>query len=119
MSHNKGRRSKIPDFKAQSHNFLPLDTKDLYISLPTKQIINLKKCILTNRDISNNETEIALFRTVFNCYYFSYEEQYYQTSKGVAMGAPTSSVTLEIFLQYYLKATNISMIRGVLVVYRR
>ena len=35
------------------------------------------------------------------------------------MGAPTSSVTLEIFLQYYLKATNISMIRGVLVVYRR
>ena len=82
-----------------------------------KGIINLTKYLLTNRDIPNNKTEIALFQRVFSHYYFCYGEQYSQTSKGVAIDAPTCSVTLEIFLQYYLTANNVTLIGRVLVVY--
>jgi len=43
----------------------------------------------------------------------------YQTSKGIALSVPISSVTVEIFLQYNLTANNVTLIGGVLVVYRR
>jgi len=59
---------------------------------------------------------MTLFQTVLN-HYLCYDEQYSQTSKGVAVDVLTSSVTLEIFLQYYLTANNVTLIRGVLVVY--
>ena len=38
---------------------------------------------------------------MLNQNYLCYYEQYYKTSKGAAMGAPISSVTLKIFRRYY------------------
>lgn len=89
--------------KAQSHKFLNSDIKDLYINLPTRDIIHSKKYLLTNRSIPHNRAKQFTdpFQTVFYRNYFCHYEKYYQTSKGVAVGAPISSVTLEIFLHYY------------------
>jgi hypothetical protein len=92
--------------------------KDLFINLSTREIINSTKYLLTNRgwlspegdeyittnrSIPHNKTTqfIDPFRTVLCQNYFCYYEHYYQTSKGVAMGALISSVTQELFLHYY------------------
>jgi hypothetical protein len=42
---------------------------------------------------------ITLIETVINQYYFIYNNQYYSQQEGLAMGAPSSVVLSEIFIQ--------------------
>jgi hypothetical protein len=78
------------------------DIKDMYTNIPTKnlpQILNLI-CNQTQTPKKFQQELITLLRTVLKQNYFQYKNQVYKQNTGLAMGAPSSSILSELYLQY-------------------
>ena len=86
---------------------LTLDIKDLYVNLPIQNIVNITKCLLhkhNNQHIIFTQT-LELIKTILHEKYFQYNDNYYQSIKGIALGSPLSSTLAEIYLQYFEELT--------------
>jgi len=78
------------------------DIKDMYTNIPTinlPQILNLI-CNQTQTPRKFQQELTTLLRTVLKQNYFQYKNQVYKQNAGLAMGAPSSSILSELYLQY-------------------
>ena len=85
-----------------NNKIITLDINDLYTNLPTKGIIEATKHWLKLSTINKAEQEqlVSALRIILQQNYFHYNNQYYQPSKGVAMGWRLSGTLAELFPQY-------------------
>jgi hypothetical protein len=85
------------------YRLLTLYIKDLYVNIPTKEIMHV-----THKILQYNHTERTLqqqtlltLNAVLQQYYFQHNNNIYQPTKGVAMGSPISGLITEIFFQHF------------------
>ena len=90
----------------QNNKINTLDINNLYTNLPTKGIREATKYWLRLSTINKAEQEqlVSALRIIKQQNYFQYNNQYYQPSKGVALGSPLSGNLAELFLQYLKKS---------------
>jgi hypothetical protein len=77
------------------------DIVNVYTNIPKNDIITITKNILQNYDI-NIDTQkeiIQLMNTLLEQNYFQHDHKYYKQTNGLAMGAPTSAILAEIYIQ--------------------
>ena len=78
------------------------DISNMYTNIPTDQIPNIINilCNHYNIDPQLRSEIIRLCELVLSQNYFTFRSSTYQQNTGLAMGAPTSSIFSEIYLQY-------------------
>ena len=81
---------------------ITLDIKDLYVNLPTKNVLHITEIWLNRR---NHDHVIAekvpyLLKIILKQTYFQYNNQFYQPNDGIAMGSPISGTLAEIFVKH-------------------
>jgi hypothetical protein len=81
----------------------------MYTNIPKIGIINIVNTILEHLGTEANIQKeiIHILGTVIEQNYFQFNQEYYKQTDGLAMGAPTSSILVEIYMQY-MEHTNIS-----------
>jgi hypothetical protein len=82
---------------------MTLDIRDLYVNIPTEDIIHSTEFwfkLQSQDTIMLNQIK-KLLKTVLQQNYFHYEDSYYKPMKGIAMGSPISSLASELILQYH------------------
>jgi hypothetical protein len=77
----------------------------MYTNIPTNELIN----ILTITSEKQKQELMILINTIINQNYLQFNNQYYKQDDRLAMGAPTSAILAEIFIQH-LKHTSITNI---------
>ena len=75
---------------------------NMYWNVPTDDLTNIIKFVSSWQDIGDKLTEelISMTRTIINQNYIEFHNKYYVQNTGLAMGAPTSSVLSELYLQF-------------------
>jgi hypothetical protein len=73
-----------------NYKTITLDIKDLYVNLPTQNIVNITKFWLkTNNQNQTIIDEILyLLKIILEQNYFQHEDHFYKPNKGTAMGSP-------------------------------
>jgi hypothetical protein len=86
-----------------SHRLATFDIKDLYVNLPTQEILQITKSGLISKKLEKPLIQQALMilNTILTQNYCQFENSFYQPEKGVTMGSPISSIVAEVFLQHY------------------
>ena len=104
------------------HKITTLDIKDIYVNLPTQNIMNIIKFWLnknSNQNIIVKQT-LELIRVTLNQNYFPYNGKYFKSTPGMAMGSPTSGTLAEIYLQFFEELiVKHWMENGEIIYYRR
>jgi hypothetical protein len=82
--------------------FASFDIADMYSNIPTKDLINIIEQSRDQHELQHNiRTEILnLSNTLIQQNYFQYQDLTYIQKEGLAMGAPSSSLLSEIYLQH-------------------
>ena len=94
---------ELHDIQISEHNRkITLDIKDLYVNLPTKNILRIIEIWLNgrNHDPIITEQVLCLLKIIFKQGYLQYNNQFHQPSNGITMDSPTSGTLAEIYLQY-------------------
>jgi hypothetical protein len=78
------------------------DIKNMYTSIPQNELINIIHESLTYNNIPDEHKHeiITLTKVILDQNYFQYNNELYSQNEGLAMGAPTSSILAEIYIQY-------------------
>ena len=79
------------------------DIKDLYVTLPVHNIINITRFCLdkpNNRNMIIKQT-LELIKVVLKNNYFQYNDKYFKETQSITMGSLSSSSQAEIYLQYF------------------
>ena len=92
----------------ENNRIITLDIKDLYINLPTKNILCITEFWLNkgNQDWVTIHQTLYFLETILKQNYFQHHNQFYQPNKGITMGSPISGMLAEIYLQY-LEETHV------------
>ena len=82
--------------------FASFDISNMYTNIPTNQIPDIIRILCNQQNIESKlQSEIMrLCQVVLTQNYFSFRSSTYLQTTGLAMGAPTSPLFSEIFLQY-------------------
>ena len=88
------------------------DISNMYKNIPTNQLSKIIKRLCSHNNIDKNiQTELnQLCNTVLTQNYFQFNNSYYVQKTGLAMGAPTSSIFSEIYLQYLENTTTYNIL---------
>jgi hypothetical protein len=88
------------------------DITNMYTNIPTNELLNITDKLCQNNliDVSIKENLIMLTETVIDQNYFQFLDTTYIQSEGLAMGAPTSSVLSEIYLQHLENSIIINLL---------
>jgi hypothetical protein len=73
------------------------------MNIPTTEVINIIKNIMeTDLEIvkATQDEIIKILRTIIGQNYFQFNEQHYKQIEGLAMGAPTSAILAEAYIQH-------------------
>jgi hypothetical protein len=76
--------------------------KNMYTSMPQQELLNIiHEAMENNYTQSEHINEImSLVKIILNQNYFQHNNQTFKQQDGMAMGAPTSAILSEIFIQY-------------------
>jgi hypothetical protein len=66
-----------------------------------KHLISLKNLLLEHNDEHMTKQMISLLDIILQQNYFSFQNNFYQPNKGIAMGSPISGIIAEIVLQFH------------------
>jgi hypothetical protein len=77
------------------------DIVNMYTNIPKNDKIIITKNILQNYDtnIDTQKEILQLMNTILEQNYIQYDHKYYKQTNGLAMGAPTSAILAEIYIQ--------------------
>jgi hypothetical protein len=86
----------------QHTRFASFDITNMYTNIPTQQIPKILTLLYKQNVIDKQLSRdlIALTETIAQQNYFRFQDTIYTQTEGLAMGAPTSSILSEIFIQY-------------------
>jgi hypothetical protein len=80
------------------------DITNMYTNIPTTQITDIVKTCMNNNNINEDvKMEIGNLINiilVIEQNYFQFNNKYYKQKESLAMGAPTSAILSETYLQY-------------------
>jgi hypothetical protein len=78
------------------------DIKNMYTSIPINELVNIIHRSLTRNNIPDELIHeiTTLTKVVLDQNYFQYNNEIYSQKEGLAMGAPTTSILAEIYIQY-------------------
>jgi hypothetical protein len=78
------------------------DIKNMYTSIPINKLVNIIHRSLTHNNIPDEHIHeiTTLTKVILDQNYFQYNNELYSQNEGLAMGAPTSSILAEIYIQY-------------------
>jgi hypothetical protein len=79
------------------------DIENMYTNIPRKEVINITNNILENNveiEASTREEIIFIMGIIMKQNYFQFDQQYYEQTEELAMGAPVSAILAEVFIQY-------------------
>jgi len=82
-----------------SYSLITLDIKDLYVNIPIQETIQTTRSQLLKHNDRTFMNQLCSLETILNQNSFTYQNQIYQPTKGVAMGSPISGLIAEILLQ--------------------
>jgi hypothetical protein len=85
------------------------DIENMYTNIPTNELPNIIGNILNKNHIIPHESKIEinnLLSIILQQNYITHNGKWYKQNTGLAMGAPTSAILAEVFIQY-LEHTNI------------
>jgi hypothetical protein len=87
--------------------FASFDVSNMYSNIHNKDLITtLKKlCKVNNIDNKTTQNIIKITQTLVEQNYFRFRDTIYVQNEGLAMGAPTSSILSEVYLQYMENTT--------------
>jgi hypothetical protein len=79
------------------------DIENLYTNIQRKHIINITNNILENN--TENQSKIwreimYILKVIMEENYFQFDQKYYKQTEGLTMGAPTSAILVETFIQH-------------------
>jgi len=79
-----------------------LDISNMYTSIPTEDPTNIidTLCKIHNLEDTLTRENLTMARLIITHNYFSFLDKTNLQKNGLAMGAPTSSILSEIYLQY-------------------
>jgi hypothetical protein len=79
-----------------------LDISDMYSNIPTDELENIiyVLCKQQNTEDPLIQEIMTITKTVLMQNYYGFKDKTYLQTKGLVMGAPTSSILSEIYLQY-------------------
>jgi hypothetical protein len=85
----------------QGLKLVSFDIKNMYPNIPTEELIKIIKemCIQQALDGKTTHELLKITQTILEQNYFEFQNKCYIQRKGMAMGAPTSAVLSEIYLQ--------------------
>ena len=76
------------------------DINDLYVNIPTKEILRFTKSLLVKQNDAQTTKQITtLLAVILQQNYFSFKNLLYQTETGISMVFPISSTITEVFFQ--------------------
>jgi hypothetical protein len=86
----------------QKIKFASFDITNMYSNIKTKKLSQIISLMCDQKNISKKfNTELTkLSRVLLKQNYFQFHDTIYKQKEGLAMGAPTSSIFSEIYLQY-------------------
>jgi hypothetical protein len=79
------------------------DIVNIYNNTPKIDIINITINVLENNheiDKNNQKETLHILQTVMEQNYFWFDQDYYKQTNGLPMGAPTSSIIVETYIQH-------------------
>jgi hypothetical protein len=79
----------------------------MYTNIPTEELIKIINTACQNNNIEDNLTRniIKLSKIIIDQNYFQFLDKTYVQTEGLAMGAPTSSIFSELYLQFLKNST--------------
>jgi len=82
--------------------FASFDISNMYSNIPTRELtaIHIDSCIMNNVDDTTKKEIMKITLTIISQNYFQFQGTIYLQKEGLAMGAPTSSILSEIYLQH-------------------
>jgi hypothetical protein len=77
------------------------DITNMYTNIPTKKVSEIIKEILNNSHEQHNKKHeiLNMTHTVIDQNFFTFNNEFYKQQTGLAMGAPSSAILAEIYLQ--------------------
>jgi hypothetical protein len=73
------------------------DIKNMYTNIPQNDLT----CIINNKTPDNQRREIiTLIKVILNQNFLQHNNHHYTQNEGLAMGAPTSAILAEVFIQH-------------------
>jgi hypothetical protein len=81
--------------------FASLDLTNMYSNIPTNELMTILENICENNNVERGTAcdIMKIAQVLIKQNYFQYQDTTYVQTEGLAMGAPTSSIFSEIFLQ--------------------
>jgi hypothetical protein len=86
------------------------DIQNIHTNIPVSDLLNTIRDIITRNNITTKGecTEILnLLELIIDHNYIQHNDQYYKQTEGLAMGAPTSAILAEVYIQF-LEYTEIA-----------
>jgi hypothetical protein len=90
------------------------DIENMYTNIPINELLNVAENIMNkNHNISHEtKTEIRnLLNTTLEQNYIEHNGKWYKQNDGLAMGAPTSAILAEVFIQYLEHTTILDILK--------
>ena len=87
--------------------FASFDISNMYSNIPTGELIAIlsDSCITNNVDDMTKKEIMKITQTIISQNYFQFQDTIYLQKEGLAMGASTSSILSEIYLQHMENTT--------------
>jgi hypothetical protein len=77
------------------------DIENMYTNIPKTEVVNIIKNVIENNSGTINQKEIIdILKIILEQNYFEFNKQFYKQTEGLAMGAPTSAILAEIYIQH-------------------
>ena len=89
------------------------DIENMYTNIPTNELFNIIENIIAKNQNISHETKIEinnLLKLILEQNYFEHNGKWFKQNEGLAMGAPTSAILAEIFIQYLEHTTIIDIL---------
>jgi hypothetical protein len=86
----------------ETTKFASFNIENMYPNVPTDELISIIRHMSNHNQIDTNTIQnlLSLTSTILEQNYFTFNNTYYSQTTGLAMGAPSSAVLSEIYLQY-------------------
>jgi len=88
--------------QGQYTNFASFDISSMYSNIPTGELMTILNELCNANDVVDKTTQeiLRITQTLVNQNYFQFQGTIYVQNEGLAMGAPTSSILSEVYLQH-------------------
>jgi len=92
--------------------FASFNISNIYSNIPTGELLTINEVCNAN-DVDGKTTQeiLRITQTLINQNYFQFQDTIYIQNEGLAMGAPTSSILSEVYLQHMENTTILELLK--------